>query len=169
MANLAAGVTGRERFVTKHAPGRRQPRFPGNLPTSRCSGRPAEPFSLSQPNGRLRRDSLLSSGNRIEVCTRFVWQYYFYVHGQDWGRMFLRICPYFPFNARICLNQHEWLARGLQEEGVFYRKAANAFIQCSNPDCLQQPSGRVKGSACPSPVPRSSCMNPTATLRCKSC
>jgi len=79
-----------------------------------------------------------SSGNRIEVYTRFVWQYYFYLLDQDWGRMFLRICPYFPFNARICVNQHEWLARRLREEGVFYRKAANAFVQCSNPERLQQ-------------------------------
>ncbi len=79
-----------------------------------------------------------SGGNRIEVYTRFVWQYYFYVRDQDWGRMFLRICPYFPFNARICVNQHEWLARRLREEGVFFRKAANAFVQCSKPDRLQQ-------------------------------
>ena len=79
-----------------------------------------------------------SGGNRIEVYTRFVWQYYFYLRDQDWGRMFLRICPYFPFNARVCVNQHEWLARRLQEEGVFFRKAANAFVQCSDPDRLQQ-------------------------------
>lgn len=79
-----------------------------------------------------------SGGNRIEVCTRFVWQYYFYLRDHDWGRMFLRICPYFPFNARVCVNQHEWLARRLQEEGIFFRKAANAFVQCSNPDRLQQ-------------------------------
>jgi hypothetical protein len=52
--------------------------------------------------------------------------------------MFLRICPYFPFNARVCLNQHEWLARQLQQDGVFFRKAANAFVQCSDPDRLQQ-------------------------------
>ena len=28
--------------------------------------------------------------------------------------MFLRICPYFPFNARVCVNQHEHLARQLE-------------------------------------------------------
>ena len=79
-----------------------------------------------------------SGGNRIEVCTRFVWQYYFYLRDQDWGRMFVRICPYFPFNARVCVNQHEWLARQLQREGIFFRKAANAFVQCADPDRLQQ-------------------------------
>lgn len=77
-------------------------------------------------------------GNRIEVCTRFVWQYYFYLRDHDWGRMFLRICPYFPFNARACVNQHEHLARQLEREGISFRQAANAFVQCANPERLQQ-------------------------------
>jgi hypothetical protein len=79
-----------------------------------------------------------SGGNRIEVCTRFVWQYYFYLRDQDWGRMFLRICPYFPFNARVCVNQHDHLARQLEAEGIPYRKAANAFLTCSDTERLQQ-------------------------------
>jgi hypothetical protein len=40
------------------------------------------------------------------------------------GRLFVRICPYLPFNARVCVNQHEWLARQLQREGIFFRKVA---------------------------------------------
>ncbi len=79
-----------------------------------------------------------SGGNRIEVCTRFVWQYYFYLRDQDLGRMFLRICPYFPFNTRVCVNQHEHLARQLEDEGVSFRKAANAFLSCSDAERLQQ-------------------------------
>jgi len=93
-----------------------------------------------------------TGGNRIAVNTRLVWQYYFHLRDQDWGRMFLRICPYFPFNARVCVNQHEWLARHRQEDGVFFRKAANAFVQCSNPVRLQQladTSARLI-STCPS-------------------
>ncbi|MBV9169482.1 MAG: hypothetical protein JOZ81_05295 [Chloroflexi bacterium] len=76
-------------------------------------------------------------GNRIEVLTRFVWQYYFYLRDRDWGRMFVRVSTYFPFNARVCVNQHEWLARQLQREGIFFRKAANAFVQCADPQRLQ--------------------------------
>jgi hypothetical protein len=79
-----------------------------------------------------------SGGNRVEVCTRWVWQYYFYLRDQDWGRMFVRVCPYFPFNARVCVNQHEWLARQLQAEGILFRKAANAFVQCADPERLQR-------------------------------
>jgi len=79
-----------------------------------------------------------SGGNRIEVCTRFVWQYYFYLRDKDWGRMFLRICPYFPFNARVCVNQHEHLARQLDREGIALRQSANAFVQCADPERLQR-------------------------------
>jgi hypothetical protein len=91
-------------------------------------------------------------GNRIEVYTRFVWQYYFYLRDQEWGRMFLRICPYFPFNARVCVNQHEWLARRLSDEGIFFRKAANAFVQCANPTRLQHLSDSLTPSDLEVPV-----------------
>jgi hypothetical protein len=84
--------------------------------------------SYATPNG----------GNRIEVLTRFVWQYYFYLRDEEWGRMFVRISTYFPFNARACVNQHEWLARQLAAEGIPFRKAANAFVQCADPERLQQ-------------------------------
>jgi hypothetical protein len=50
--------------------------------------------------------------------------------------MLLRICPYFPFNARVCLNQHERLARQLKREGITFRQAANAFVQCAEPERL---------------------------------
>src|SRR5206468_6051917 len=66
-----------------------------------------------------------SGGNRIEVVTRFVWQYYFYLRDQQWGRMFVRMSTYFPFNARVCVNQHEWLARRLEDERIRFHKAAN--------------------------------------------
>ncbi len=59
-------------------------------------------------------------GNHIDLCNRFVWQYYFYLQDQDFGRMFLRICPYFPFNTRVCLNGHEWLACRLRAEGIAF-------------------------------------------------
>ena len=25
---------------------------------------------------------------------------------RKWGRMFVRVCPYFTFSAPVCLNQH---------------------------------------------------------------
>jgi hypothetical protein len=41
---------------------------------------------------------------------RWVDQYNFYLYDRLWGRMFVRLCPYFPFPARVYLNQHYWLA-----------------------------------------------------------
>lgn len=79
-----------------------------------------------------------TGGNRIEVYPRFVWQYYFYLRDRDFGRMFVRLCPYFPFNARIYLNGHEWLARQMEREGIVFDQAANAFLACSKPERLQQ-------------------------------
>jgi GNAT superfamily N-acetyltransferase len=76
-------------------------------------------------------------GNHIELANRFVWQYYFYLQDPDFGRMFLRICPYFPFNARICLNGHEWLACRLHAEGIGFRQCGNAFRTCADPARLQ--------------------------------
>jgi len=79
-----------------------------------------------------------TGGNRIEVYPRFVDQYYFYLRDRDFGRMFLRICTYFPFNARVCINGHEWLAQQMRGEGITFLQAANAFLSSSTPERLQQ-------------------------------
>lgn len=74
----------------------------------------------------------------LELKQRWVEQYSFYVHDADWGRMFVRVCPYFPFSARVCLNQHHWLARRMRERGIRFRPRANAFLRCSDPEALQK-------------------------------
>jgi hypothetical protein len=81
-------------------------------------------------------------GNHIELLPRFVWQYYFYLQDAEFGRMFLRICPYFPFNARVCLNGHEWLACGLRREGISFQQCGNAFRTCAQPARLQELADR---------------------------
>jgi hypothetical protein len=73
----------------------------------------------------------------LEYKRRWVDQYNFYLHDREWGRMFVRICPYFPFSARLCLNQHQWLALLLRADGIHCRQCGNAFLQCSDPARLQ--------------------------------
>src|SRR5207247_2639048 len=51
---------------------------------------------------------------------------------------FVRICPYFPFSARVCLNQHHWLGLRLREQGIGFRQCSNAFLSCSDPEALQK-------------------------------
>ena len=52
--------------------------------------------------------------------------------------MFVRMCPYFPFSARVCLNQHHGLALRMRQEGIAFRQCKNAFLQCSDPERLQE-------------------------------
>ena len=52
--------------------------------------------------------------------------------------MFVRVCPYFPFPARIYLNQHFWLANRLRGRGIRFKQCSNAFLSCSDPKTFQQ-------------------------------
>jgi hypothetical protein len=73
----------------------------------------------------------------LQIARRWVVQYNFYINDRNWGRMFVRMCPYLPFSARICLNQHHWLANRLRESDVRFKQLANAFVKCAVPDRLQ--------------------------------
>ena len=57
----------------------------------------------------------------LQIADRWVVQYNFYVNDRQWGRMFVRICPYLPFSARVYLNQHHWLANRMREEGIDFQ------------------------------------------------
>jgi hypothetical protein len=74
----------------------------------------------------------------LQMKRRWVDQYNFYVNDRHWGPMFVRVCPYFPFSARVCLNQHDWLAHGMRRRGIRFQQTTNAFLRCSNPTALQQ-------------------------------
>jgi len=82
----------------------------------------------------------IGKGDRwhLERKRRWVEQYNFYVNDNRWGQMFVRVCPYFPFSARVCLNQHYWLALRMRERGIRFQQCANAFLHCSDPERLQQ-------------------------------
>ena len=74
----------------------------------------------------------------LQIAQRWVTQYNFYVNDRSWGRIFVRVCPYLPFSARVCLNQHHWLANRLRQEGIRFQQCSNAFVNCANPKRLQQ-------------------------------
>jgi hypothetical protein len=74
----------------------------------------------------------------LEYKLRWVNQFNFYLNDKHWGRMFVRMCPHFPFSARVCLNQHHWLAIRMLEEGIDFQQCSNAFLKCANPARLQE-------------------------------
>ncbi|MBM4085842.1 MAG: hypothetical protein FJ272_13725 [Planctomycetes bacterium] len=74
----------------------------------------------------------------LEYKQRWVNQFNFYLNDARWGRMFVRMCPYFPFSARVCVNQHHWLAIRMREEDIDFQQSTNAFLRCGNPARLQE-------------------------------
>jgi hypothetical protein len=74
----------------------------------------------------------------LQIADRWIVQYNLYANDERWGRMFVRMCPYLPFSARVCLNQHHWLANRMREEGIDFRQCSNAFLRCGAPERLQQ-------------------------------
>ncbi|HJW45040.1 MAG TPA: hypothetical protein VJ484_00970 [Lysobacter sp.] len=73
----------------------------------------------------------------LELKQRWVDQYNFYLNDSDWGRMFVRLCPYFPFSAPLCLNQHHWMAHHLGQQRIHFQQCSNAFIRCADTPALQ--------------------------------
>jgi hypothetical protein len=74
----------------------------------------------------------------LQFAQRWVVQYNVYINDSRWGRMFVRMCPYLPFSARVCLNQHHWLANRMREEGINFHQCGNAFLTCAAPERLQE-------------------------------
>jgi hypothetical protein len=87
---------------------------------------------------------LVANGNKkddrwhLQLTQRWVIHYNFYVNDARWGRLFVRMCPYFPFSARVCLNQHHWLAIRMREEKIDFQQCTNAFLKCGDPKRLQE-------------------------------
>lgn len=60
-------------------------------------------------------------------------QYYIYALDRDFGPFFLKFCSYFPYNAKLCLNGHEYLKRQLDHEGIAYEALDNGLRWCADP------------------------------------
>ena len=74
----------------------------------------------------------------LQFAERWVVRYNVYVSDERWGRMFVRICPYLPFSARVRPNLHHWPANLLREEGVDFHQRLNGFMGCARPERLQE-------------------------------
>jgi hypothetical protein len=73
----------------------------------------------------------------IVKSTALVNQYYFYCVDRDFGPFFLKFCSYFPYNAKLCLNGHEYLKRQLEQQGIPYQALDNGILSCQDPQQLQ--------------------------------
>jgi hypothetical protein len=65
-------------------------------------------------------------------------QFYFYCIDEDFGPFFLKFCTYFPYNAKLCINGHEYVKRQLTKEGIAFEPLDNGILSCADPKRLQQ-------------------------------
>jgi hypothetical protein len=74
----------------------------------------------------------------IIKSTALVNHYYFYCVDENFGPFFLKFCSYFPYNAKLCLNGHEYAKRQLERERISYEALDNGIGSCVDPKRLQQ-------------------------------
>src|SRR5882762_6918500 len=74
----------------------------------------------------------------IVESTAMVNHYYFYCVDEDFGPFFLKFCSYFPYNAKLCINGHEYLKRQLAKRGVEFEALDNGIKSCADPELMQR-------------------------------
>lgn len=65
-------------------------------------------------------------------------QYYFYGVDSDFGPFFLKFSSYFPYNAKLCINGHEYAKRQLAKEKIAFEALDNGVLSCADPKRLQK-------------------------------
>jgi hypothetical protein len=64
--------------------------------------------------------------------------YYIYGVDRDFGPFFIKFCTYFPFNAKLYVNGHEYAKRQLARKGIAFEALDNGILSCADPKQLQQ-------------------------------
>ena len=105
----------------------------GILFVGKAQERAAVVRTISQKNPRTGR-----SYPWLQKATAMVNHYYFYGVDEDFGPFFLKFCSYFPCNAKLCLNGHEYVKRQLAKEGIAFEALDNGIRSCADPQRLQQ-------------------------------
>jgi hypothetical protein len=98
-------------------------------------GRAQEKTSLFRTERR--RSTNGESYPWIVRSTGVVNQFYVYAVDADFGPFFLKFCSYFPYNAKLCLNGHEWAKRQAAKAGIAYTALDNGFATCADPAAVQ--------------------------------
>src|SRR6266403_3005026 len=74
----------------------------------------------------------------IVPSTALVNQYYCYAVDEDFGPFFLKFGSYFPYNAKLCINGHEYLKRQLAKRAVEFEALDNGIKSCADPKLMQR-------------------------------
>src|SRR4029450_6646729 len=104
-------------------------------------GRAQEKTSLFRTERR--RDAHGESYPWIVKTTGVVNQFYVYAVDADFGPFFLKFCSSFPYNAKLCLNGHEWAKRQAAKAGIGFTALDNGFATCADPAAVQATGDRL--------------------------
>jgi hypothetical protein len=88
-----------------------------------------------------RRDAAGDSYPWIVKTTGMVNHFYVYAVDADFGPFFLKFCSYFPYNAKLCLNGHEWAKRQATQAGIGHTALDNGFAALHDPADLPRLQG----------------------------
>jgi len=72
--------------------------------------------------------------------------WYWYAVDRDFGPFFLKVCTYFPYTIKVCLNGHEYLKRQLAQERMKFEALDNGLHSCSNPKRAQEICDRLSAA-----------------------
>jgi hypothetical protein len=84
-----------------------------------------------------RRDANGDSYPWIVKTTGVVNHFYVYAVDAEFGPFFLKFCSYFPYNAKLCVNGHEWAKRQATRAGIAFTALDNGFATVDDPAALQ--------------------------------
>lgn len=74
----------------------------------------------------------------IVRSTALVNQYYCYGVDADFGPFFLKFSSYFPYNAKLYINGHEYLKRQLQKRAIAFKALDNGILSCEDPKTMRR-------------------------------
>src|SRR3954470_11829220 len=98
-------------------------------------GRAQEKTSLFRTERR--RDANGDSYPWIVRATGVVNQFYVYAVDRAFGPFFIKFCSYFPYNAKLCINGHEWAKREAAKKGLEFTALDNGFAAVEHPAKVQ--------------------------------
>src|SRR3954465_6314846 len=98
-------------------------------------GRAQEKTHLFRPERR--RNAQGQAYPWIVKTTGVVNQFYVYAVDADFGPFFLKFGSYFPYNAKLCLNGHEWAKRQAAQAGIGHTALDNAFAAIEDVPAVQ--------------------------------
>jgi hypothetical protein len=69
--------------------------------------------------------------------TAMVNHFYVYCMDRDFGPFLLKFCTYFPYNAKLCRNGHEYVKQQLAHKRIRYQALDNGILSCADPIRVQ--------------------------------